>query len=82
MERHYDMLRTFAEHKKKYKKLNFAETYYNVLRRNGVQHSNEFPATEEGLQAGLTCHRAMLLNLQELEVSEKLAKSLDEEVPQ
>lgn len=65
--RHIDMLQAFGGLKKRYQAIGLEKTYYAVLGRFGVEKSNEFPATDEGLRSGLACYREMQLNVSDLE---------------
>lgn len=65
--RHIDMMQAFGGLKKRYQTMNIEKAYYSVLKRNGVEKSNQFPATDAGLAAGLACYREMSLNIAELE---------------
>ncbi len=78
--RHIDMMQAFGILKKRYQALNVEKAYYAVLGRNGVEKSNQFPATDAGLAAGLSCYREMQLNVSELEAFG--AKMAEQESPQ
>ncbi len=65
--RHIDMLQAFGGLKKRYQAMNVEKAYYSVLKKNGVDKSNQFPATDAGLAAGLACYREMSLNIADLE---------------
>ncbi len=66
-QRHIDMLQAFGALKARYKKLDAEKTYYAVLGRNGVEKSNQFPATDQGLASGLACYREMQLHVADME---------------
>jgi phage recombination protein Bet len=63
----YDLLRAFAEMKKRYQAIGLESTYYAVLGRHSVEHSNEFPNNAAGGKAMWACYREMSLNVADCE---------------
>jgi phage recombination protein Bet len=66
-ERHFDMLAAFAALKKRYKALGQESAYYSVLGAHGVEKSNQFAESEEGLAQGLAAYKDASLNVQDME---------------
>ena len=66
--RHIDMMKAFAGVKKRFQKLDIEKIYYDFLKRAGVQKSNQFESTEEGLSAAAACWKAMQLWIADAEV--------------
>jgi hypothetical protein len=64
----FEMLRAFSELKARYKAIGFERTYYAVLALYGCHHSNEFPDTEEGMEAARCCYKEMSIDVSNREV--------------
>jgi hypothetical protein len=65
----FDVLKYFGELKKRFKKVGALAKYTEILRKWGVEHSNEFPATENGINAARGCYKQMSIEVQDLEVA-------------
>lgn len=64
----FAMLQAFGQLKSRYQSIGFLHTYYAILARYSVRHSNEFPDTEEGLSEARCCYKEMSIDVSNREV--------------
>lgn len=69
----FNALAAFASLKKRFKALDKGATaYYTILGKWGVEKSNQFPATQQGLADARGCYKELSLAIQELEFASKI----------
>jgi hypothetical protein len=59
----FELLRAFADLKKRYEACGWLGTYYAQLSLSGVKHSNEFPTTADGLAEARSRYKIMLVDV-------------------
>jgi hypothetical protein len=64
----FNALKAFSDLKKRFQKIGQEVAYYAVLKNWGVEKSNQFPATQEGINKARGCYKELSLAVQELEL--------------
>lgn len=75
----FNVLEYFAAIKKRFTKLAREDAYYAVLANWKVKKSNQFPATQEGMNAARGCYKELQLTIQDLEIPPTVDKLPDPE---
>ncbi len=73
----FNALKAFSEMKKRFQSLHLESEYYVILKRHGVEKSNQFPATKEGITAARGCYKELSLAIQELEYQYRQIPEVD-----
>lgn len=67
----FNALKAFGELKARFKKIGKEDVYYTILPKYGVEKSNQFPPTQEGIMAARSCYKELSLVVSDLEVAAK-----------
>jgi hypothetical protein len=62
------MMQAFESIKERYRKIGWLKTYYAQLGRYGMQNSDEFPDTDDGISQARCCYKEMSLDVANREV--------------
>jgi len=76
------IVQAFGDIKKRYQAIGQEGAYYAVLKNHGVEKSNQFQNTDEGVSQARQAYKAMVMDVQELEVAAAKAREAGEGVPE
>jgi len=67
----FNALKAFGDMHKRFTKIGKDDVYYTILNKFGVDKSNQFAATTEGMQDARNCYKELSLVVADLEVAAK-----------